>query len=431
MKSKFLLMCVLLLATFQALAQDDDPDVLRVDAAEHLGPISPYIFGTAHGPWANVSAEMLPEAFESGVTFLRFPGGEWGDLNNIRPEHIDMFMLVAQGMNAEPHIAVRLKDGTPELAANLVRMVNIEKGHNVRYWAVGNEPDLFPDYSIELFNREWREIAQAMLEVDPDIILIGPDVSQYPPTLNSSQHLMRRREWVRAFLEANGDLVDIVSVHRYPFPQGQRIATIDDLRRNSAEWDTLIPDLRELAREVTGRDMPVAVTEINSHWSHAVGSEASPDSFYNAIWYADVLGRMIKNQVEITAHFTLALPGAGGGFGLLDRYNPRPTYYVFRMYRHFGSEQVAAESADPDVTIYAALRDDGALTLMVINLGPIEATKTLELEGLAPGGVAEVWRFDAEHDAERQLDDMELADGSLVTLPGQSLTLFIIPEMED
>jgi len=82
--------------------------------------------------------------------------------------------------------------------------------------------------------------------------------------------------------------------------------TIEDLRDNPGEWDVIIPNLRALIRDTIGRDLPVAVTEVNSHWDIRSGGETSPDSEYHAIWWADVLGRMIRQQVEIVNYFNLS-----------------------------------------------------------------------------------------------------------------------------
>jgi hypothetical protein len=234
---------------------------------------------------------------------------------------------------------------------------------------------------------------------------------------------------MKEFLRANGDLVDIVSIHRYPYPgaggRDSAVATIEGLRANSQEWDVMISNLRQVIREAAGRDIPIAVTEFNSNSTSSSGGEASMDSFYNAIWLGDVVGRLIRQQVEIVAFWDLQGP-ANRPWGLLSGDGVRPVYYAYLMYTHFGMELVAAESTDPDVSIYAALRDDGTLTLMVINLGPDERSKTLELENFTPGGPAEVWRFDAEHNAE-QPDDATLADGMEITIPGQSMTLYALP----
>lgn len=401
--------------------------VLTVDAAQPTGRVSPYVFGANHGPWATLNVDMFPTAQAAGISFLRFPGGNWGDRNNLRPEQIDFFMLQAQAVGAEPSIHVRLDGGTPEQAAALVRYANIEKGYNIRYWGIGNEPDLYHDYTFERFNTEWRAIAEAMRAVDPDILLLGPEVSQYPNSPNAPEYLREKRRWVQEFLRVNGDLVDIVTIHRYPFPVGQRQTTIDDMRRSTAEWDFIIADVRAVVAEYAGgRDLPVAVTEVNSHWANAAGGEAAMDSHYNAIWWADVLGRLIRQQVEIVAYFTMATSGNQGAWGMIERYGVRPTYYVYPLYQRFGLDLVHAESDDADVTVYAALREDGALTLMVVNLATAPRSATLTLSGFTPGGDAEVWRLDLQHRAEA-LDALALADGSTLDLPEQSVTLYVIP----
>ena len=97
--------------------------------------------------------------------------------------------------------------------------------------------------------------------------------------------------------------------------------------------------LRATIREETGRDLPVAVTEFNSHWSQAVSGEATPDSFFSAIWLGDVLGRLIRQKVDIANQFLL-VSGNESGFGILEKYGPRPAYYTYQMYKMFGDQLV-------------------------------------------------------------------------------------------
>lgn len=411
------------------------PGVLFVDAAQELGPISPLVYGANYGPWVGVLPELMPQAEVSGVTYLRFPGGEWGDQHDLRDYHIDQFITFARQIGAEPQINVRMRGGTPEKAAELVRYTNVTHNYNVRYWAIGNEPTLYASlardetWDTARYNAEWRQIAEAMLAVDPDIVLLGPEPHQYTGNPDTDLRDGAGRDWVREFLLANGDLVDIVAIHRYPFPTSMNgpSTTIDDLRANSREWDTIVPNLRALIRETTGRDLPVAVTEVNSDWTHAIGGEATPDSFYNAIWWGDVLGRLIRQRVDIVAYFLLQCPSALGGYGLLARFDVRPTYYTYQMYKQFGDELLYASSDDPDVSIYAALRDDGALTLIVINLGPDEETKPLRLDDIEPTGSAEIWLFDADHLAER-IGERTITSGDEITLPAQSISLYILSQ---
>ena len=119
------------------------PNSLYVDPSISLGQISPLIYGSNYGPWLVVSLDMLPAAYDSGITILRFPAGSWGDHNNVKNYQIDQFMDFFKKMGATAMFNVRLLNGTPEQAAEMVRYVNIEKKYNVQYWGIGNEPTLY------------------------------------------------------------------------------------------------------------------------------------------------------------------------------------------------------------------------------------------------------------------------------------------------
>lgn len=434
----------LLLIALPVTAQDAGE--LRVDAGESLGTINPYVYGSNSGFYSVIAPNMIPQAEALGMNYVRL-GGTYSDEQDLRTSVIDLFVIQARQIGAEPALTVRLLGSTPEAAAALVRYVNIEKAYNVRYWSIGNEPNLFgpllnTPYTTEDLNREWRAMAEAMLEVDPDIMLVGPDLTQYvilslegenieylPNSVGGHPVDSEGRDWLREFLLANGDLVDIIALHRYPFPgflaSNNQSVTIDGLRASLGEWDISIPNLRQLIRDTLGRDLPIAITEVNSNSNNSMGGEASLDSHYNAIWFADVLGRLIRQQVDMVLYWSLATDSANG-FGLIERYDVRPAYYTYMMYTHFGTELLAAESADSDVSIYAAKREDGTLTLLIVNLSHEAADRTLVLNNFTPAGDAEVWLFDAAHKAE-QVESQTIDNGAVLRFPGQSVTMYAIP----
>src|SRR5512140_2205339 len=117
------------------------PDIPYVDPGRDLGPISPYIYGSNYSMYGAVPAESYQAALDSHVTTLRFPGGQWGNANDILPYNLDSFIAFCGKLGAMPTISVRFQGGTPEKAAELVRYANIEKGYKVTYWSIGNEPD--------------------------------------------------------------------------------------------------------------------------------------------------------------------------------------------------------------------------------------------------------------------------------------------------
>jgi hypothetical protein len=401
-----------------------------------LGSISPYILGTSYGPWTAVPADMIDSAFESGVEVVRFPGGAWGDRNELKEYQVDGFMnFVGQigDEGADVTINVNLRDGTPEQAAELVRYTNIEKGYGVEYWAIGNEPTLFAeelrisgradDYDTEQFNREYREFAEAMLAVDPTIKLIGPELHQYQPVENSNPKDSSGRDWMIEFLKANGDIVDVVSFHRYPLPGGNPngVFTFEDLQLQSYEWEHTFAYLNGLIAEHTGREIPIAITEVNTYWSPAVQGDVTPDSHYAAIWYAELLGQAIDSDVFMINHWLLAQ--AGPGHGMIDRSDVRPSYHTLQLFRQLGSEQVHAESGVEGVSVYAAIRVDGALTIIVNNLNNEAQTATLQL----PDDIsqqAELWRLDMENDPD-SAETITIPDDGTLTFPAQSVSLLI------
>jgi hypothetical protein len=410
------------------------PGALYVDAAYDLGPIPPAVYGTNYGPWISVPLAVQDAFDQSGLRLLRFPGGAYGDQHNLRPLQIDQFLSLARRIDAEPLISVRLIGGTPEQAVDLLRYTNFDQNYGVRYWSIGNEPSLYitaynaPEWDVDYYNARWREFALALKEADPTILLFGPDTHQFTADLTSNPQDPAGRDWMASFLEANGDLVDVVTIHRYPFPAGLAApaTTIDQLRANSREWDAIILALLGLIHEKVGRDLPIGVTEVNSHWNQAIAGEATPDSHFNAIWWGDVLGRLIRDGVDYVAHFALQTNPGQGGWGLLARDEVRPSYYVYQMYARFGDRLRFAASPVQDVSLFAALDGEGTLTLMLVNLSDQAQSLPLQLDHFAPGADAAVWRFDATHDAVR-LDDAPLAGGGSVTLPGQSMTLYAVP----
>ncbi|HEU4323989.1 MAG TPA: hypothetical protein VFS21_12645 [Roseiflexaceae bacterium] len=405
------------------------PGGLFVDPQTSLGPISRLSFGSNYGPWSLIPPGSQKQLLGSKLTYVRFPGGNWGDEHDLTGQQIDDFITLCRQLQAEPGISVRLRNGNPAQAAALLRYTNIDKGYGVRYWSIGNEPTLYGEYDIERFNREWRATALEMRAIDPQIVLIGPDIHQFDADgrMRDPKNRFSMHEFMRAFLQANGDLVDIVSIHRYPFPVQPKDGdpTVAQLRANSREWDALIPALRTIIRETTGRDLPVAVTEVNANWTGSLGGDATPDSTFAAVWWADSLGRMIRQRVEIVAHFAIFAPQSEG-WGLLNSFSTRPAYHVYQLYSMFGQEQVYASSDDPNVTIVAARRSDGALTLMITNLADQPAEPRLMLAGGALPDSAETWRLDAEHRG-TQVDPTPLDGAGTLTLPAQSVTLLVLP----
>ncbi len=407
-------------------------DEFWVDPSVSLGEISRYVLGANHGPWSELGAGNIEPAKESGITFLRWPGGHWGDINELRPNLIDNFIPMARNLvNAEPSIAVRLPGSTPGQAAQLVQYTNIDMKYGVRYWSIGNEPNLFDGefsgWTAERYAKEWREFALAMKAVDPTILLYGPDINQFVGDAAGNPQEGTGREYLVEFLKVNGDLVDVVTVHRYPFPLKFNCAscpgvTKEDLRDNTPEWDRILPNLHQLIIDTIGTDKPVGITEFNSDYTNIVGSDTSPDSFYQSIWLADILGRLIRQRPEILTYWMLKSNTAG--HGLMTSYDIRPSYYVYQIYQKFGDQLLSASSPEKYVSLFAAKRSDGTLTLIFVNRGESSVTKPLNLSEGDNFKLIENRILDVSNNFE-ELPLIEFKNGSSIVLPAESVTLWV------
>jgi hypothetical protein len=411
------------------------PGALFVNAAQPIGSISPYVFGTNYGPWTFLNPGARPAAKAAGLTLMRYPGGNWGDQNDLMEYQIDEAVALAKELGAEPLISVRLANGSIENAVNLVKYANQTKKYNIKYWSIGNEPNLYEKgsalvegYDTARFNPEWRQFVEAMRAADPTIKFVGPDTNQFTADLAANPKDHNGKDWLEEFLKANGDLVDVVAVHRYPFPKNMQdiIPSKEELLASSEEWDQIIPALRKLITTTTGHDKPIGVLELNSNWTNASGGEGSPETLANALWFGDVLGRLIKQRVDMVGQFVLSMAPGSGELGLFARDDPRPIYYVYPMYRRFGQELVDASTDKDLMSIYAAKRDDGALTLMVINRNRTPQSMALQLNGFKPAGPAEVYRLDESHHAEK-IEAQKIEDGTTITVPPYSMTLYVLP----
>jgi hypothetical protein len=230
---------------------------------------------------------------------------------------------------------------------------------------------------------------------------------------------------MEGFLKAAGNDVDIVTVHRYPF--GDPPATARTLLADPPLWSRMMVDLRAQVQRVAGRDIPLAVTEANSDWTGRVDEETGTNSYLNALWWADVLGRLINQRSTMVAQFCMgAISGQGLGiFGPIS-YDPRPlpVYQVYMLYRQFGDRLVYSSSDDETMPIVASRRPDGRLAIMVINQSTKARSVPITFSSVTATGPAEVWSFAESHKVQ-QVGTADLS--GKVTFEPRSATILVVP----
>ncbi|MBN2190648.1 MAG: Ig-like domain-containing protein, partial [Candidatus Aureabacteria bacterium] len=313
------------------------------------GLVNPYVFGINYNNWETEGYLAPVEGIvkEAGIKFIRW-GGIGKDLIETGGSLTDEFVMFARAIGAEPLIQVRLARGSIKEAAAAVRYCNIEKGYNVKYWSIGNEPDDYTNkgwkaYTAEDYCRDFRAYYNAMKAVDPSIKIAGPD-------LMGKYFVAAADNWITPFLEDCGDIADIISVHIYPYdgkqPPRQSLS-------GQARTRAIISSLKKEIKRVAGRDIPLAITEFNLTWDWLAKGDGACNSFYAGLWLADFLGTLQENDIFAATFWDIM---EGGSIGFLEgvTYRPFPTYYVFQMFRQFNGSIIGVDSDKGDLSVYCS-----------------------------------------------------------------------------
>ncbi len=205
-------------------------------------------------------------------------GGYNNDANTQSPfddAAFDTAVAYARAIGAEPIIQVPLladtggKPPTAATAAAMVTYANVTKSYGLKYFSIGNEPDLYasqglvadptqpaiPGYTPAAYCATARAYVTAMKAVDPTIKIVGPDLS-WKYIAGSGAN-----DWLTPILTSCGDLFDIVAIHRYPFEAAQ--ATLAAAAADAASFRNVMTSVRGILQATGQGAKPLALTEMN------------------------------------------------------------------------------------------------------------------------------------------------------------------------
>jgi hypothetical protein len=394
---------------------------LVVDTGKVLAPVRPAVLsGFNFGNWMAI-VEFLEDFQAVKPAELRFPGGNVGDENDLTDAGLAAFQSNLSMLGNPPTvIQTRVFGGgmskdpaknRPEDAAENVRMAKA-KGIKVRYWEIGNEPDLFAvtrgdkSWTPEKYCDVFRAQAAAIKAVDPTAKIAGPAVSGAKGA---------RDVFLAAFVKSCGDVVDVLTWHIYP-TDGQ--ASDEVALESVSEADQTIESFSKLWKDKGSnpkgytRTVELGITEYGLSWftsrmNHLTDMPA-------AMWALEMALRFNEQGVTSAHYFALH---ATGGHGLLDQAGVRrPTYWAFRMLADLSGNLVPATSGDGDVWAHAATNGE-RLDVILSNT----ATSAKKLPVAVAGFTLREAEYidDALVKAEERAAKLPL--GAEVTLPARSI----------
>ncbi len=330
-------------------------------------------------------------------------GGYNNDTNMPNPfddAAFDKAVAYARAIGAEPLIQVPLlADDTgqppaPSTAAAMVTYANVTKGYGVKYFSVGNEPDLYPDagnltnaaqpaipgFTPAAYCTLVRPFVTAMRAADPTIQIVGPDLSYKYQAGNGDF------DWLTPILSSCGELFDIVAIHRYPFEAKQ--ATLAAAAGDAAAFKSVIASVRGILSSTGSGAKPLALTEMNVVYdATSCVLDASPGTVGSALWMASSVGTAIDSGLWTTAIWDIADADsyAFGLIGMPPAHTPRPSYYAYQLFaEHFGPSRIDVTSAPAGVTAYASRNQaDDATEIIALNWGSSPAGLDIQITGLS------------------------------------------------
>jgi hypothetical protein len=335
-------------------------------------------------------------------------------------------------------------------------------GDGVRFYGLDNEPSLWQETHRDvrpqpLGSEELRDLtyayAAAIKASDPNALTLGPVEFGWTAYFYSGVDMAAQQwdnpsegalrgglplaawylEQMRLYEEQQGvRILDYFDLHYYPSPPGVTLAPAGDaatqalrLRATRSLWDPsyvdeswinepvmLIPRMRAWV-DTHYPGTRLAITEYNF---------GGNEHLNGALAQADVLGIFGREGLDLATMWGPPLP-------------EEPVAFAFRLYRNydgsggtFGETSVRAFSGDQDaLSVYAALRADGALTVVVINKTGETLTSALEVLNFA-GTNAQVYRYSSADLTQIVREaDVALASGVLThSFPANSLTLLVL-----
>jgi hypothetical protein len=396
----------------QLFVRVGNQQVMTLDLRQSL-PISPALLGVNVFPkigtfsqdnaagFMQYSPSLIEGFRDARIKLLRFPGSAWGEKHYLTLDQLGAYNTLLQEVNSDGMIQVRLSGpiggNFPELAdiknrahiaSQWVDFFNNPHSnqrvgnfahvpfHPVKLWTVGNESDTLINpatgqrYTVREYVQDFIQFSVAMHRTDPTIKVFGPEISEfYGPGAGPSD--ANGELWMEGFLKGVGayeranhvTVLDGVSFHRSLFANAQAPYAF---LSGTGEWNYLIPGLHQLIAQNLERDVPIAVTTINTNPPH----QLAPSRGLAALWWADTLGTLMNQQVSYVAFSSVA--GAGTPYSLFSAgQQPTPMFRVMELFSRLQRNLVPLEAQRDPVSVYATQDDShSTASLLFINKSP-------------------------------------------------------------
>ncbi|MHB8873796.1 MAG: hypothetical protein ACYC8T_08940 [Myxococcaceae bacterium] len=319
---------------------------------------------------------LWPRVQESGVRLMRIGGNGYNTTPPSNAQYLEWIDAI-RGIGAEPLVQVS-SNITPAAAAALVRYVNFTMNRGVKFWSIGNEPDL-ASLSAATVAGYIKSHAPEMKAVDPSIQIFAPDSAWYNDALFAA--LLGGSADISG-KDANGRYyVDVVSFHTYPkgasaYARADVVGAAAGLRSSVNALLGRIASANTAKGRTGTAALRWALTEFNvtyRNWGTNAIDGVGTHSFLNGQFFAEVFSiGMEKSAVSVMPWSVHESGGArtARDLGYLDNnttFQPRSSFHHLRLVSsYFSGQWVPWTSNVPSVKVVTS-RSGTQLAVMILN----------------------------------------------------------------
>jgi len=351
---------------------------------------SKFYGGKLHKNWDNIK--------NSNCAMVRF-GGIAPDEN--KPTNFQYIKMIdsirAKGMEPIMQVPFHKWQYNAEQAAQIVKYINVTMGKNVKYWVIGNEPDLGYSYtSAAQVAAYFKPFASAMKAVDPSILTIGPECAWYNQGIINGLTTPNGPDDITG-KDANGRYyLDVISFHTYPFNGTQnRQQVITKLTDAGGLQDNLTTlnarvSAANIAHGRTGAQaLRTAITEANINYKNDAGDNLNGvgvNSFIGGQFVAEMMGIGLKNNLGFINLWSVIEGNSQVlNIGYIDgpTGNKKPLYWHYKMMaENFKGSFVNGTSSSASVKVFGSNNGQN-IQVLILNEDMANSNFTLRLNTTA------------------------------------------------
>jgi alpha-L-arabinofuranosidase len=318
-----------------------------------------------------------------------------------------------------PLIIVNVGSGTPKMAAAWVKYANKIKNYNIKYWEIGNENggqwEAGGPLNVYDYTRRFIKFYEAMKAEDPSITIIAQGQA------DGKSGMYDGVSAIEAFLnrlakEKKTHYAEGIVTHKYP-NWGQQL--VDLLASPKKDMEEMAAQIKKaLEKYPEHKNIPIWMTEFNT--SDQIKPHDISVRLENGLWLAQYVPEFIRHfgnrgymmMWDVMNGGSAIFNPTGGDHGYLQveqgeyQYQERATYWTMKMMTNYWAcpgddkdhKMVESISDNDMLAVYANLRPDNILALLVVNKDPEKTYKAvININGFIPSNNAKIWKFDSEN----------------------------------